>query len=285
MRYHISISLEEGGKVKIMKWLLVLICLTGGVLFYGFGIEPYLLVTHAYQLIQSEGGTSLRIVQISDIQLSEHYDTSRLERIVEKVNANEPDVIIFSGDLFENYAEYGSRPEVLEEVGSLLGRMEARYAKLAIYGNRDYGGGAESIYTDLMHQAGFQILRNEIGTIRLNDDQEVHLIGLDDALLGEPDKDLTSQDAIAAYRILLIHEPDLVDELDLSEVDLVLAGHSHGGQVFIGGITTSMAKKYIRGFYTLSPSTQMYVNSGIGTSRLPVRIGVVPEIAVFDIDI
>ena len=150
MRYHISISLEEGGKVKIMKWLLVLICLAGGVLFYGFGIEPNLLVTHAYQLTQSEGGTSLRIVQISDIQLSEHYDTSRLETIVEKVNANEPDVIIFSGDLFENYAEYGSRPEVLEEVGRLLGRMEARYAKLAIYGNRDYGGGAESIYTDLM---------------------------------------------------------------------------------------------------------------------------------------
>lgn len=268
-----------------MKCFLILACLLGGLLFYGFGIEPFLLVTHTYSLGNEENSTKLRVVQISDIQLSENYDTSRLEKIVEKVNEVQPDVIVFSGDLFENYAEYGSRPEVLQEVGRLLGKMEARYAKLAVYGNRDYGGGAESIYADLMHEGGFQILCNEIGTISLNEQIQVHLIGLDDALLGNPDMNLIGEDNQADYRILLIHEPDLVDELDLDGVDLVLAGHSHGGQVFIGGITTSMAEKYIRGFYSLSDFTQMYVNSGIGTSRLPIRLGVVPEIAVFDIHI
>lgn len=271
--------------MKIVKWFLILACLIGGVLFYGFGVEPFLLVTHIYPLGKSESSTTLRVVQISDIQLSENYDTSRLETIVKKVNEANPDVIVFSGDLFENYAKDGSRPDVIEEVGRLLGKMEARYAKIAVYGNRDYGGGAESIYMDLMHEGGFQILCNEIGTISLDDEKTVHLIGLDDALLGNPDMDLIAKDDQTDYRILLIHEPDLVDELDLSGVDLVLAGHSHGGQVFIGGITTSMAEKYIRGFYSLSDTTQMYVNNGIGTSRLPIRLGVVPEIAVFDIHI
>ena len=84
----------------------------------------------------------------------------------------------------------------------------------------------------------------------------------------------------------MTHEPDTADLYADLGFDLILAGHSHGGQVslpFLPHITTSMARKYLDGLYPLNDQTTLYVHSGIGTSRYPIRLGVVPEIAVFDL--
>lgn len=82
----------------------------------------------------------------------------------------------------------------------------------------------------------------------------------------------------------MTHEPDVADSFVDAGFDLILAGHSHGGQVnlpFWSQPTTALARKYTRGLYRLSEQTNLYVNAGIGTSRYPVRFGVVPEITVF----
>jgi len=114
--------------------------------------------------------------------------------------------------------------------------------------------------------------------------------GLDDGLLGNPDADqlLSTMDVDYDYQIVLMHEPDMADLLKDTSINLILAGHSHGGQIkipFIKTKTTALAEKYNDGFYTINKNTgmQLYVNTGIGTSRIPARFMVPPEISVFNI--
>ena len=94
------------------------------------------------------------------------------------------------------------------------------------------------------------------------------------------------------YNILLIHEPDTADFFQEYPYDLVLSGHSHGGQVnipFIPAInqkaisSTNLAKNYVSGMYELNSKTKIYVNTGIGTTHVSGRLGVVPEISIFHI--
>ena len=88
------------------------------------------------------------------------------------------------------------------------------------------------------------------------------------------------------YRILMLHEPDAADRLPAQNADLILAGHSHGGQVKLPffKMKTSLAKKYTNGFYSVN-GMKLFVNTGIGTSHYPVRFFVPPEIDVFHISI
>ncbi len=273
--------------IRTAGWLLVLL----GLLFvYSVKIEPNLLLVRHYQLQGEAAGTeTIRLAQISDIQIGENYSMKQLQRVVKKIEKQQPDIILFTGDLFENYAVCGA--EVEAEVTALLGRLEAPLGKYAVWGNRDYGGGAARAYRRILDKAGFELLCNSSAQITAAEGKQVLLCGLDDGLFGAPnDAQFPQQMDGFAYRILLLHEPDLAQRWVQSDFQLILAGHSHGGQVrlpFWAGLRTVLAEQYTRHFYTLNEETgqQLYVNTGLGTSHLPVRFGVVPEIAVFDITI
>ena len=130
--------------------------------------------------------------------------------------------------------------------------------------------------------SGFTLLVNESVTLT---------VGADDYLLGRPDteKVVVSKEQ-ADYSILLIHEPDSGDDFVNSGIDLILSGHSHGGQVllpFEQKINTAMSDKYYRGFYTLDNEerTQLYLNTGIGPTKYNICFAVPPGITVFTIGI
>lgn len=273
--------------IRTAGWLLVLL---GLLLVYSVKIEPNLLLVRHYQLQGETAGTeTIRLAQISDIQIGENYSMKQLQRVVNKIEKQQPDMILFTGDLFENYAVCGAEAEA--EVTALLGRLQAPLGKYAVWGNRDYGGGAARAYRRILDKAGFELLCNSSVQITAAAGKQVLLCGLDDGLFGVPnDAQFPQQMDTFAYRILLLHEPDLAQRWIQSDFQLILAGHSHGGQVrlpFWAGLRTVLAEQYTRHFYTLNEETgqQLYVNTGLGTSHLPVRFGVVPEIAVFDITI
>ena len=273
--------------IRTAGWFLVLL---GLLLVYSVKIEPNLLLVRHYQLQGETAGTeTIRLAQISDIQIGENYSMKQLQRVVNKIEKQQPDMILFTGDLFENYAVCGA--EVEAEVTALLGRLQAPLGKYAVWGNRDYGGGAARAYRRILDKAGFELLCNSSVQITAAEGKQVLLCGLDDGLFGAPDDaQFPQQMDTFAYRILLLHEPDLAQRWVQSDFQLILAGHSHGGQVrlpFGAGLRTVLAEQYTRHFYTLNEETglQLYVNTGLGTSHLPVRFGVVPEIAVFDITI
>lgn len=275
----------------IRKILIFVLCLflTGALLAgYAFKIEPAMLFTHYYDLNAPDRKITqvIRVIQLSDIQVNAYYTEHNLDKLVDKVNDLSPDVIVFTGDLFDNFSKY----KAVDAVTLALSSLNASYGKYAVWGNRDYGGGASQVYADIMSDSGFTLLKNEGATITTTNGQELFIGGLDDALLGTPDISATlgQMGNEPDYRIILLHEPDLADRLETDSADLLLAGHSHGGQVrfpFIKSPSTAFAEKYTAGFYDLSKNMKLYVNTGIGTSHIPVRFMVPPEIAVFNIGI
>lgn len=275
----------------IRKTLIFVLCLflTAALLAgYAFQIEPLMTFTHYYDLNAPDRKITqvIRVVQLSDIQVNAYYTEHNLAKLVEKVNDLSPDVIVFTGDLFDNFSKY----QAVDAVTQALSSLDAAYGKYAVWGNRDYGGGASRVYADIMLDSGFTLLENEGITITTSKGQELFIGGLDDALLGSPDisATLSHMENDPDYRIILLHEPDMADRFETDSANLLLAGHSHGGQVklpFIKSPSTALAEKYTSGFYDLSTTMKLYVNTGIGTSHIPVRFMVPPEIAVFNIGI
>lgn len=264
---------------KISIFILIIIIL---IPVYAFKVEPFLVHTNHVELGSKEKDEQLKIVQVSDIQVSEAYGSGRMDKIVERVNAENPDIVVFTGDLFDNYAKYSHESEIIQK----LGEMKASLGKFAVWGNHDYGGGASRVYNTVMTQAGFKVLKNYGETLTLKNSKRVFIGGLDDSLLGHPSVDQTlAYRQTYDYSILLTHEPDVADKFVGTNSQLVLAGHSHGGQIWIPfkPITNTLAQKYVRGLYTLSDGTKLYVNTGLGTTSIHARFNVVPEVTSFTI--
>ena len=162
---------------------------------------------------------------------------------------------------------------------------KSKFGKYAVFGNRDYGGGAERFYEDLMESAGFNVLLNNHETLNIKG-TTLSLFGADDALIGYYDSVQTMKGIQENHlNLLMLHEPDLADDFINYPVDLVVAGHSHGGQVYIPFVgplmTTALAEKYVRGFYEINRDMNLYVNTGIGNTKAPFRLFNVPQITVF----
>lgn len=275
--------------MKLLKFLIKIILVTILVLasvgIYAFKVEPNLLITKEYQLGDRDTDQTLSIIQFSDLELSEYYTAGQLPAIVDRINSLEPDIVVFTGDLFANYAQYRPTKEVIDS----LSKIVAKYGKYAIWGNNDYGGGASRHYKSIMEQSGFQVLKNEGVVITLPQNKNLFLGGLDDSLLGRPNLKLTTQklNKNTSYNILLAHEPNMVDLVQDYPFDLILSGHTHGRQVNIEYLRDHFGinHQYLSGFYELKNGSKLYVDSGMETSRLPVRFGVPPQITYFQIGI
>lgn len=277
---------------KILKIVLVFIVsiLILSIALFGYSkyIEPRLLTVKNYEINENKDRSTqdIKIVQFTDTQLGDFYKLSQLEDVVEKINKQNPDIVVFTGDLIDKMSKY----EEKEKVSNILSKINAKLGKFAIWGNHDYGGGGHKYYDNIMERAGFKVLVNETIEIALNNNQSLSISGLDEAMFGSPDSELLIKNMKKSeFNLLLLHEPDLIDEFKNSNVNLALAGHSHGGQVaipFIGSIITPpIAKKYTKGFYDIEKDIKLYVNTGLGNTKMPYRFMNIPQISVFNISI
>ncbi|MFK4948425.1 metallophosphoesterase [Lactococcus garvieae] len=267
----------------LLSIISVFILLIVALPFYAWKVEPFLVHVNHVELGKKNERTPLNVVQISDLQVSEYFETNRLDKVIEKVNAQNPDILLFTGDLFDNYSKY---PEQMAPMIEKLKAFKANIGKYAVWGNHDYGGGAVRVYEDVMSAGGFVVLRNQGETLTLSDGRQVFLGGLDDSLLGNPSvSDTLAYRQNYDYAITMTHEPDVADGFIGTDTQLVLAGHSHGGQVWLPffPIKNVLAEKYTRGLYQLDDITQLYVNTGIGTTSIHARFGVIPEVTQFTI--
>lgn len=281
--------------MKILKRILIvftlLILVIGGCIYYAFKIEPYRVTLNEFTLNEEKPDREhLKIVQISDLHIKADFTYKNLDKVIKKVNEQNPDIVIFTGDLYDNYAIYRDD----ENIVTALQKIEAGYGKIAIWGNRDYGGGAERTYAAVMEDAGFTLLKNENWYITLNNGKRVLFTGLDDALLGHPVMPDGTKIYDSDYELLLSHEPDNVEPYMNYDYDIALSGHSHGGQINIPFLpfvnemaltVTALSSKYSGGMYTFDDNAikQLYVNTGIGTTHISARFGVVPEVTLFHI--
>ena len=275
---------------KLMKGIfnLILTIILIGVCIYidARYIEPKLIWAKEETIITEKisVNTQLKVVLFNDVHLGPYYTLGDFKKVINKINEQQPDVIIFAGDLVEDNKTF------LEEEGAtaLLGELKAKYGKYAVYGNHDHGGNGTKRYARMMKNSGFTLLKDESQTIALESGEQVAIIGIDDIVLSKPQfakafEKVNEQN----FNLFISHAPDVVEYVKDYPIDLQVSGHSHGGQVrlpFIGApFTVPFGEKYVKGFYQPEEKEgmQLYVNSGIGTSKLPYRFLNLPEITVF----
>lgn len=265
--------------------LLGLFGLSGATYYYAREIEPSMLHIQKETIIspkipQSYNG--FKIVQFSDTHIGFHFSLEQLDKLIKKINNQQPDIIVFTGDLVDDPETYPWNKGLITRLRSL----EAPYGKFWIYGNHDHGGYGTDILKQTMDESGFQLLKNEHVAVDMTHDR-ILIAGVDDIILGEPDlKTALTNTNPDLFTILLAHEPDYADTAVNYPIDVQLSGHSHGGQVrfpFVGHLyTPAYAEKYVKGKYSLNRGQlTLYVNQGIGTTRLPYRFLCHPEIHVY----
>lgn len=274
---------------KFFRIIVILLIVAVCLYTYARFIEPNMLNVHyeniSNKLISKNTG-DIKILQFSDTHLSEYFTIEDLEKVVDKINEEKPDIVIFSGDLIDHYYNYSYTGDV-SQIWEVLVRINAPLGKYAIYGNHDYGGGAEKVYKDIMENSGFITLVNENFNLK---EYNLNIIGLDDSIFGNLDIEKLSElidDNF--FNLVVSHEPDIVDLMLEYNIDLFLSGHSHGGQVhipFIKSILPPLGEKYTKGLYEFENyrNTTLYVNIGIGTSQIPFRFMAAPELTVFTLN-
>ncbi|WP_017753538.1 metallophosphoesterase [Calidifontibacillus oryziterrae] len=258
--------------------------LTAGGYSYARFIEPKNLSInnhelHSFKIPQSFDGT--RIVLFSDTHLGHYYSINEFTKLINIINEQAPDIILFTGDLIDAPNKYKD----INKIAPLLKQLRAPLGKYSIYGNHDHGGYGSEIIRDIMRESDFKLLINEHEKLFNKRNDYIFISGLDDAMLGNPDIDKTLLGVeLQTFTILLAHQPDIIKELGNYPIDVQLSGHSHGGQVqlpFYGPIFTPIgATTYYEGFYKVGP-IELYVNRGIGTTRVPFRFLSPPELTIF----
>ncbi|WP_310551613.1 metallophosphoesterase [Paenibacillus glufosinatiresistens] len=251
--------------------------LTGGYAWQG---EPRWLQTVRLELGWKDLPASfdgVRIVHISDIHLGFNKDAGDTRRLVNHIQSVRPDLICFSGDIVDSYAE-----DMAESV-PILAELTAPLGRFAILGNHDYKN--TELLAKLWKQAGFRLLRNEHEMVELGGSR-IAVAGMEDQLHGEPNPRAALGDIPDdVFTVLLMHEPDYADLIQAYPVRLQLSGHSHGGQIrlpVLGALfTPDGSLKYIDGLYEIGGrGMKLYVNRGFGETYMPIRFLCRPELTV-----
>jgi predicted MPP superfamily phosphohydrolase len=222
--------------------------------------------------------SGLKIVHLTDIHHSKYVSFNDVFRMVTLANQQKPDIVVLTGD----YITWSKK--FIQPVAAALKNLKARLGVYAVLGNHDFRVDAEKI-TFALEKAQIEVLRNTSRRIDHRGDS-LWIAGVDEysygrsnipkALFGIP----SSQP-----KILLAHNPEIISQAAHHQVDFVLSGHTHGGQVKIPYLKplnsmTQPNQGFLEGFVR-NGKTQMYISRGLGKVVVPVRIFCPPEIPVF----
>lgn len=222
----------------------------------------------------------LRLALVSDLHAgAPHVDERRVERVVERVMRERPDLVALLGDYVDPTVAFGGFLEP-EKVAARLARLRAPLGVVAVLGNHDWSTDGPRVAAAL-RDAGISVLENEAvpaGGGRL------WVVGLADATKRRPDMDAAFAAVPAgAPALVLSHDPDVFPHVP-ARAALTVAGHTHGGQVdlpvarrFV--IPSRFGARYRRG-HVVEGGRHLFITAGVGTSRFPIRLGVPSEVVV-----
>ena len=256
-----------------LKWKIIfsIIFLFISLILYMRFIGTSGLKVREYKVI-NENLTSfygLKIVHFSDLHYGMNVNKNKLNELVININKVKPDIVIFTGDLVDRNTKITS--EVSSEIVNSLSKINSTYGKYYVTGNHDL---ENKSYNSIMNDSNFKLLDESYDVIYSKDNKSLFIggIGVDNSLNENSIEALSSNEY--TYKILTFHYPDKIDSVLKYNLDLVLCGHSHNGQVrfpVIGKIITpNNAKKYYDEYYNID-NTHLYISGGIGNSTLNLR--------------
>ena len=210
----------------------------------------------------------VRIAQLSDIHVGHMTPAEHVRAAIDVANAAQPDLIALTGD-YVNWRRHEA-----EIAGDQLAGLAAPRV-VAVLGNHDYFTWGAGV-TLALERDGYEVLRNRHTVVTLRG-APLAVIGVDDPITRHDDLDAAFRGVKPMTRIVLCHAPDRAPAIAARDADLVLSGHTHGGQIYIKGITDRIMKKvgmnYRRGTFALGGRTTLYVTPGVGFSGVRRRAG------------
>ena len=252
----------------------------------GWLIEPNRLAVSSHLLATgAQNGSAIRLVQLTDLHL---HDVGRHVRAVAaQTTALRPDLIALTGDSVD-------RSDALPLLAEFLELLANETPKVATLGNWEHWAGVNvTELRALYDRHNCRLLVNQPAGLSVRG-RQLTFVGLDDLVGGAPDLPAATRGVSAdeSTRILIQHCPAFRDAQIVQDANarapfaMMLAGHTHGGQVAPFGHALYRPQgsgRYVNGWYRDAERVPMYVSRGIGTSVVPIRLGAIPEIAVFDL--
>jgi len=276
--------------IRVRPWVkitLVLIILISSLFLYSRYIGPKGLKVKEYAVVDSNIPSNfygLKIVQISDIHYKVTTTKEDLVKIVKEINLLKPDIVVFTGDLFDSHIEYEEKD--FKDLTDILKSINYEIDKYAIKGEDDLNVNS---YDTIISDSNFINLNDSYDLIYSNGTEPILLVGISSNYKNNHIKSTIEEiyskiNIEYKYSILLLHEPDFINDIDSSKFNLILAGHSHNGQValpFIGGIIKDKySKVYFDEDYELGKS-KLFISSGIGTTKYKFRFLNKPSINLY----
>lgn len=258
--------------------------LGAAITVYAVVIEPSRLVVRHVELGGGEAGETLRVALIADLHVgSPMAGLAKVERVVRAVNAEEPDLILHLGDYLISGVLLGTYVEP-EPIADVLAGLEAPLGAYAVLGNHDWWEDGEGMAAAL-EAAGIPVLENESLALPGG----LWLVGVADDTTRQPDFAAALADVPAgAPSIVFTHDPGaFLDCSHPAQPLLMAAGHTHGGQIYLPWLFPPVVPgragaEWAQGLHDVG-GIPLYISSGIGTSRLPVRINRPPEVVIVDV--
>ncbi len=280
----------------VHRFLVALIGLAGALGFlltlYGSFVEPHLLFTTTYT-VPFPMSDSLTIAVMSDAHLGPYKDSRFLERAVAASNAARPDIVLLTGDYF--FTSYAPA-----EALSPLKNLHAPLGVFAILGNHDTGRSRglsqqgrpqQSRVADLERVFGtmnITLLQNELRMLKTSRG-DVAVAGVDDVTFGNSDAGRALNGLAPDVPVILAaHSPDVILDGRSRRAQLIVAGHTHGGQIrlpFIGplgAIPTRLGQAFDQGIFTVDEDTTLAITRGIGESGVRSRLFAWPEVMILE---
>lgn len=223
-----------------------------------------------------EAFEGFRIAFISDLHYKSLLKEKGLNDLVRLLIAQKADVLLMGGD-------YQEGCEYVEPLFSTLARVKTPMGTYGVMGNNDYERCHDEIVNTMKHY-GMRPLEHEVDTLR-KDGQQIIIAGVRNPFdLGRNGVSPTLALSPKDFVILLVHTPDYIEDVSVANTDLALAGHTHGGQVRVFGVAPALnshyGNRFITGLAYNTAKIPLIITNGIGTSKLPIRVGAPAEIIV-----
>lgn len=280
---------KENKKHTLIKVVIIMVILLSGLLLYSRFISTKGLKVKEYKITNSiitDNFHGFKVAHISDIHYGRTVKNKDFEKLVTEINLLKPDIVVLTGDLIDKDTKLNE--EIINEIQNNLKNINATVGKYTISGEDDL---QFREWESIISNAGFKNINDSYELIYNSGYSPILLAGINsnsDSPKTLIERYQTIEEYLnydeslnSIYKILIMHEPDFIDNINYSYFNLILAGHSHNGQIniplFGAIITPDHSKKYYDEYYKLG-SSDFYISSGVGTSNYSFRFCNKPSI-------
>lgn len=259
-------------------FIIIVIIITLAYIWMHY-IETKLIIVKDYQITNEKIPKSFngfKIVQFSDIHFGRTTNEKEVNKVVTKINEIKPDIVLFSGDLFDPYINLSDKN--IEFLKESFSKINANLKKYAVAGDQDFTN--KEKYEEILKSANFELLNGENKAIYYNGPNPIYISGISSITNTSPNYSKAFKKEKDGLQLFLSHEPSVIMDVK-NNTDILFSGHTLGGLIrlpFIGGIKKkNNSLNYESGKY-LENNTTIFVNNGIGTEDYSLRLFNLPTI-------